>query len=47
MKRSFLTKLADYMIFYNTKRIHKSLNKKTPIQFIIDKGELSHMSLSY
>jgi hypothetical protein len=35
------------MIFYNTKRIHKSLNKKTPIQFIIEKGELSHMSLSY
>jgi transposase InsO family protein len=46
-KKLFNQALADYMIFYNTKRIHKSLNKKTPIQFIIEKGELSHMSLSY
>ncbi|BCB96394.1 hypothetical protein JZK55_13160 [Dissulfurispira thermophila] len=37
-KRLFHQQLADYLIFYNTKRIHKSLNKKTPIQFIIEKA---------
>ncbi|BCB96663.1 hypothetical protein JZK55_15850 [Dissulfurispira thermophila] len=46
-KRLFHQQLADYLIFYNTKRIHKSLNKKTPIQFIIEKGGMSQKSLSY
>ncbi|MCX8031002.1 MAG: integrase core domain-containing protein, partial [Thermodesulfovibrionales bacterium] len=46
-KRLFNQALADYLIFYNTKRIHKSLNKKTPIDFIIEKGEMSHMSVAY
>ncbi len=40
-KKLFHQKLADYLIFYNTKRIHKSLNKKTPMQFIIEKEGMS------
>ncbi|NWF51529.1 MAG: IS3 family transposase [Nitrospirae bacterium] len=36
-KRLFNQALVDYVNFYNTKRFHKSLKKKTPIQFIIDK----------
>ncbi len=46
-KKLFNQALADYLIFYNTKRVHKSLNKKTPIQFIIEKGVMSQKSLSY
>ena len=46
-KKLFNQALADYLIFYNTKRIHKSLNKKTPMQFIIEKGGMSQKSLSH
>ncbi len=46
-KRLFNEALAEYLIFYNTKRVHKSLNNKTPMQFIIDKGGMSQKSLSY
>ncbi len=30
-----------------TKRVHKSLNKKTPMQFIIEKEGMSQKSLSH
>lgn len=46
-KPLFHQKLADYLIFYNTKRIHKSLNKKTPIDYLVENGEMSQLSLSY
>jgi len=46
-KKLFHQKLADYMIFYNAHRPHKSLGLKSPLQYIIDNGGLSHMSLTY
>lgn len=39
-------KLADYLIWYNTKRPHKSLNLKSPLQYLIEKGGMSQMSLT-
>ena len=32
----FHEKLADYLIFYNTKRPHKSLGLKSPIDYLIE-----------
>lgn len=40
-------KLADYLIWYNTIRPHKSLNLKSPLQYLIEKGGMSQMSLTY
>lgn len=33
--------LMDYLLFYNTKRIHYSLGNQTPIDFIIQKSNMS------
>lgn len=44
---SFNPKLADYLIFYNTKRPHKSLGLKSPIDHLIEKGGMSQMCLTY
>lgn len=46
-KKLFHQKLADYVIFYNAQRPHKSLGLKSPLQYIIDNGGLSHLSLTY
>ena len=35
-KQLFHEKLADYLIFYNTKRPHKSLGLKSPIDYLIE-----------
>jgi transposase InsO family protein len=39
----FRTRLAEYLIFYNCVRPHKSLNKKAPVQSLIEKGVMSKM----
>ena len=43
----FNQKLSEYLIWYNTKRPHKSLGLKSPLQYLIEKGGMSHMSLTY
>ena len=40
-------KLSDYLIWYNTIRPHKSLDLKSPLQYLIEKGGMSQMSLTY
>jgi len=39
----FRVHLADYLIFYNCIRPHKSLNKKPPSQSLVEKGVMSKM----
>ena len=39
--------LVDWNIHYNTKRRHHSLGLLSPIQYLIEKGEMSQMSLTY
>lgn len=46
-KRLFHQHLADYMLFYLTKRIHKSLDKMTPVDYLIKKGGMSHLYGTY
>ena len=46
-KPLFNQKLADYLIFYNTKRVHKGLQNKTPVDYLIEQGVLSQKSLTY
>lgn len=46
-KSLFYPKLADYLIFFNTKRVHKGLQNKTPVDYLIEQGVLSQMSLTY
>jgi len=42
-----MQKLADWNIYYNTKRRHHSLNLKSPLNYFIDNGGMSQMSLTY
>ena len=46
-KSLFHLRLAQYLLFYNTKRIHKSLNKMTPVDYLIKKGGMSHLYGTY
>ena len=46
-KSLFHEQLAEYMVFYLTKRIHKSLGKMTPIDYLIRKGGMSHLYGTY
>lgn len=39
--------LANYLIFYNTRRPHKSLGLKSPVDYIISQGGMSNMSVAY
>ena len=42
-QEEFNKRLADYLIFYNTKRVHQSLDYETPMDYIIKKGGMSNM----
>jgi len=42
-QRQFSQKLADYIIFYNTKRVHQSLNYETPMDYILKERGMSNM----
>lgn len=46
-EKMFNRELADYLIFYNTERPHKSLGLKSPIDYLISNGAMSHKSLTY
>jgi len=43
----FNKKLAEYLIWYNSKRPHKSLGLKSPLQYFFEKGGMSQKSLTY
>ena len=43
----FAQKLADWNVYYNTKRRHHSLGLKSPLQSFVDNGGMSQMSLTY
>lgn len=40
-QEEFGIKLAEYLIFYNTKRVHQSLNYETPMDHMLMKGGMS------
>ncbi len=46
-KELFNQELADYLLFFHTKRVHKSLGNKTPIDYLIEQGVLSQMCFTY
>lgn len=46
-KGVFGHKLTDYIIYYNSQRPHHSLNLKSPLQYFMDEGGMSQMSLTY
>ena len=46
-KGVFGHKLSDYIVYYNSQRPHHSLNLKSPLQYFIDEGGMSQMSLTY
>lgn len=43
----FNKNLLEYLIFYNTQRVHKSIEKKTPIDYLLLTGSMSKMSVTY
>jgi len=45
--KQFNSKLIDYLIWYNTKRVHKGLNNLTPIDFLLKYNLESQMYVTY
>ena len=39
--------LADYLVWYNCQRVHKTLKLKTPLQDLIEQGRMSKMSVTH
>jgi len=39
--QEFSLKLADYLLFFNSQRVHQALNYMTPLQYLIQKGGMS------
>ena len=46
-KGVFGQKLSDYIVYYNTQRPHHSLSLKSPLEYFIQEGGMSHKSLTY
>ncbi len=46
-EKLFSSKLVDYLIFYNTQRVHKSLGLKTPMGYLQEQKGLSNNSVTY
>ena len=42
----FAEALVEYLIFYNSERPHHSLNMLSPLQYLVEKNLMSHMSLT-
>ena len=43
----FSSKLMEYLVFYNTQRVHKSLGLKTPLGYLQEQRGLSKKSVTY
>jgi transposase InsO family protein len=43
----FNSALMDYLVWYNTKRVHKSLGNITPIDYLLFSSPESHMYVTY
>jgi len=46
-QKLFSSKLIDYLLFYNTQRVHKSLGLKTPLGYLQEQKALSKNSVTY
>lgn len=46
-KIDFNHKLADYLIWYPSRRVHKSLDLKSPLQKLVERWSMSNMSVTY
>jgi len=44
---TFNQKLVDWLLWYNTKRVHSFLNNQSPLQYLINNLEFSKMLVSY
>ncbi len=45
-KPEFNRRLADYIIWYNTKRPHRTLGLKSPINYLIENNLMSNKSVT-
>ena len=44
----FNSHLIDYLVWYNTKRVHKSLNNISPVNYLLKTlPKESHMDVTY
>ena len=43
----FLRHLAEYLVFYNSERVHSALGNRTPLAFLLSQGQMSKMSMTH
>ena len=43
----FLRHLAEYLVFYSSERVHSALGNRTPLAFLLSRGPMSKMSVTY
>jgi len=46
-QKQFSLNLANYLIFYNYQRVHKALDLKSPVAYLLEKGVMSNNSVTY
>jgi transposase InsO family protein len=46
-KPRFHRELGEYLLFYNTKRVHKSLGNVTPLDYMTQQHQMSHMYVTH
>ena len=45
--REFLRHLGEYLVFYNSERIHHALGKQTPLGYLLSQKQMSKMSVTH
>ncbi len=45
--QEFLRHLGEYLVFYNSERIHHALGKQTPLGYLLSQKQMSKMSVTH
>ena len=44
--KEFMRHLSEYLVFYNSKRIHEGISKQTPMSYLLAQRQMSKMSVT-
>jgi hypothetical protein len=44
--KEFMRHLSEYLVFYNSKRIHEGISKQTPMSYLLAQRQMPKMSVT-